>query len=577
MASAGGLAWIGCPAGGAGHSAVDWLAATVLYLPFVALLAVFQRTAAWFGVIARSVGALLVASVLLHFLRTQTDLVHLASQPIAALALWGGMAILALLVPPPAGGPVAARGFRRISAAGVLVTLLLLATALAPTVRWHLFAHQPFLATLVVHLHGNLPAASPQAVLEASELELRHDPGRAIPADPTRPADAPPPPSIVLVVIDTLRADALGAYGAREETMPALERFARRSLVLTDAWANSTWTRPSVASALTGLLPEHLGVLDEDDRLPESATTLAEHLAAAGYETAAFMSNPHLHRRWGFAQGFEHFREIRGPHAYPRASRVRGEVERWLSARAVDAGPAFLYIHFMDPHTPYLGEATAEKGFLGQYDRDAYRAELRYLDRHLGRLLAGLETSLGESTAVLVTSDHGEEFGEHGGWGHGHTVYPELARVPFVLRAPGAGTATVDAPVQLLDVFGLVATIARGEGDLRSVIEERRPGARSVSTYKTPRSRMVRLLRPWSVIRVRGVERDGRLTVWNGFGLTTERYDLTLDPTAHHNLAPAASTAAPPSIDDAVGHWRPPDEGVLRGEHAEELRSLGYL
>jgi arylsulfatase A-like enzyme len=320
---------------------------------------------------------------------------------------------------------------------------------------------------------------------------------------------APTPPNIVLITLDTTRADHLGAYGYAGGTSPNLDRFAERAVVYERAYATSSWTLPTHASIFTGLLPMQHGAqsvpkgpnrsLDYGVRpLGESFTTLAELLGGAGYRTGAVVGGPALHRELGVAQGFELYDdELKTPQA-----QVQGKRAEQVATAAVDlvrrfgAGPYFLFVNFFDPHAPYAPPAPYDRGLADPEDGDqrgplieqllagepprpvsqyseakrawiarmlaGYDAEIRYMDAHLGRLLEAVAASpRGGETLIVVTSDHGESFGEHYFLSHGAHLYEHNVRVPLLIRAPGTdGAARVATPVQIHRLFALLLRAA---------------------------------------------------------------------------------------------------------------------
>lgn len=299
--------------------------------------------------------------------------------------------------------------------------------------------------------------------------------------------------AVVLVVIDTLRADHLGVYGYERPTSPQIDAFASRSTVFERAFATSPWTGPSVGSMLTGHVPSRHGggELNRDDsgkivlrkgtkifgRLDESVETLAEQLAAHGYASAAVVTNAVLEPGSSFDRGFATYRYL-GPRS--RAPAVTDAALRCLDERS--DGPFFLMVYYFDPHLPYL----ADGGWAGRFTRDhatvletpirnvhevrrrlrelgagdreyiraAYDEEIAFVDREIGRLLEGLEErGLLAQALVVLTSDHGEELFDHGGFEHGHHLYQELLHVPLVVHAPGWLTpGRVTVPVSVMDV-----------------------------------------------------------------------------------------------------------------------------
>ena len=315
-----------------------------------------------------------------------------------------------------------------------------------------------------------------------------------------------PRPPVVLIVIDTLRADHLGVYGYDRDTSPHIDALASRGVVFTRASSPSSWTRPAVASLMTSRLPSEHGAVSAKHRLDERVATLAEAFRSAGYRTLGVCANfAHVTERAGFARGFDDWTTLQVPVAEgegdpiwaestPSGSRrwlrapTASEVNRELLPRLPAAGgrPVFLYVHYMDPHSGYLPASPYRERFLRDpaFDRsqppatsdrvrelaagrvsidergrqrliDLYDGEIAAVDDAVGELLAALAERgyEGRSVTALV-SDHGEEFGEHGGWFHGITLYHESLHVPFVLWDSRTGEvgATVDTPVDLLDV-----------------------------------------------------------------------------------------------------------------------------
>ena len=276
-----------------------------------------------------------------------------------------------------------------------------------------------------------------------------------------------------------------------------------------------------MATVLTGLPPRGHAAHRREDALPPTVTTLAERLRTSGYDTAAFVTNPNLTSVFGFDQGFERYEylaEAAPGEGHVRSDVLHARVTRWLEGRT-DPRPFFLYAHSMDPHDPYVDpserrqgrvDSTPTKdvgrigsaGFMRALEEGRvsgspalreqllrlYEAEIRFNDAGFGRLMERLaERGLAEDTLVVLLSDHGEEFAEHGWWRHGKTLYEEQLRVPLVLRLPGGrfagrrvpGTARhVDVVPTILDVLGLPPDAAlpgrslMGLGEGRGAAEE---------------------------------------------------------------------------------------------------------
>jgi arylsulfatase A-like enzyme len=288
-------------------------------------------------------------------------------------------------------------------------------------------------------------------------------------------------PNVVLLIIDTLRADRLSAYGYARNRTPHIDALADDGLRYT-AFAQASWTRPSVATILTGLYPSSHGAVHKVDLLPDRVETLAEIMAADGYATVGFPNNVNVSDSFNFQQGFAEYhylapdlffgateaaakltfysglrmvrerflaRRVNVHHYYQPAAVVTDRTLAWLDGVRPNER-FFLYAHYMDPHDPYMvhpfdGEGYARVKYpnppadLASRFSDLYDGEISYLDEHIGRLVAGLRSrGLYESTMVVLTSDHGVEFHEHGGWWHGTTLYDEQIAVPLIVKPVGA-------------------------------------------------------------------------------------------------------------------------------------------
>ena len=349
----------------------------------------------------------------------------------------------------------------------------------------------------VVTLEVRAAFDAPSAELAGRPL-VAWGPARLAPPPQAVVRAAPPErPNVLLVVVDTLRADHLTSYGYPRDTAPRIdELLARRGVVLEQAWSQAPWTLPSVVSFLTGRYP---GELLTDDKveygIPPGAPSLAERFRRLGYRTAGFIANPTMHAGNGFARGFETFYT---PDAKVRSLRLHGDT---ITTRAVPwlrdhAGePFFAYVHFVDPHDPYLSPGVEATGitpfdpdyagtvtgewphglFTGQLElpdpqRDLrhlealYDSEVRFVDGQVGHLLDALPPAVLADTLVVLTADHGEELFDHGWWKHGLTVYQEQLHVPFVVRWDRRLPAgrRVAAPVELVD---LVPTLLAAVGE----------------------------------------------------------------------------------------------------------------
>ena len=321
------------------------------------------------------------------------------------------------------------------------------------------------------------------------------DPAPPAPPVEARAETAPERPDIVLVIVDTLRADHLGAMGHSRPTSPNLDALAARGAIFTRAYSQSGWTLASVSSLLTGLLPhEHLAVRDSVERdryglLSEETVTLAEALKAAGYATGAVVNNAFLAPVFQLDQGFDTY-DWQGawPDHHRGADATVSAGLAWLEAQQT---PAFLMLHFMEPHMSYAppddlrgtfspreggplpfpfvpSSEEAGRWMSGAYQPpDAvktwmdqlYDEEILAVDRAVGALVRGLDgRARAKQTALIVTADHGEEHWDHGGFEHGSTLYGEVTRVPLIAAGAVPVKGPVSAVVQHLDLFqGLLA------------------------------------------------------------------------------------------------------------------------
>jgi arylsulfatase A-like enzyme len=300
-----------------------------------------------------------------------------------------------------------------------------------------------------------------------------------------RPRD--PRPNIVLLVIDTLRQDHVGCYGAPRDTTPAIDALAREGVRFAQAYSTAPWTSPSVASILSGQLPTGHGLTAPLTGLAQDVETLAEMLRAEGYETAGVISNPHLKKHYFFDQGFEHWhqREAQG-HKNITTPGVTTQAIELVEGFSKSDRPFFLFVLYFDPHYDYkrhpqYGFASDPGRITGKenihelvklsetmteteigYVRDTYDEEIRFTSDGIGRLLRSLrQTGVYDNTAIAITADHGEEFLERGWIGHCRTLYQELVHVPLVLRAPKSpGPRVVTTPVSLTSLVPTLRQIA---------------------------------------------------------------------------------------------------------------------
>lgn len=296
------------------------------------------------------------------------------------------------------------------------------------------------------------------------------------------PAGDPARPDIILVSIDSLRADHLGSYGNARQPSPFLDSLAAQGTRYTHAKASSPWTLPSHVTMLSGVWPTEHGVIEDTLAIPPDLPWVPAHLKAAGWATGGFVSTVYVSKLYGFDRGFDHFEDFGITEAdnleHPvRAERVVDEALAWGREQA--GKPAFLFLHLYDVHYPYLPpepyntrfdkagtrKSTAYKKYdyylkntLGQQRLEHLTAQydecIAYVDDQLTRLAAGWTRPV----RFVITADHGEELGERGSWGHAHTLYPEVLDVPLIVT--GSGPAVDDTQTGTIDVAAKIAALA---------------------------------------------------------------------------------------------------------------------
>ena len=423
-----------------------------------------------------------------------------------------------------------------------------------------------------------------------------------------------PRPDVVLVLVDTLRADRLGAYGYALPTSPRLDAVAAEGLVFERAYSASTWTKPAVASLFTALMPAEHGIvrqLREGDPelltqvVPHSLPTLAERFRADGYRTVAVVRQPNMLPQMGFARGFDVYDAPAHEDAFALVERLLARLDEDERGR-----PVFLYLHLLDVHWPYdeMLPSLAPDAFgplseseWAWMDRPTVRRAKRhgwrqvdwptitarydhgvaFVDAAIGRLVEGLtERGRWDRTLLAVTSDHGEGFLEHGRFEHNYEPYQEVARIPLLLRPPaGSGIAPgrresvvglADLGPTLLELAGLApwrrvsgasfAAIARGaeEPERVALVQMER-----ASALVGPRTKLI-------------AERLGRVRF----------YDLDADPAEKEDLGVAgcegpcrAALARLRALERDLRKPPPPEDVPVEytPEQLEELRALGYL
>lgn len=276
-------------------------------------------------------------------------------------------------------------------------------------------------------------------------------------------SQTPAPRGVLLVTIDTLRADRVGAYGSRDARTPVLDALAARGVRFDDATAHAPLTHPSHAAIMTGRYPGAFGIkLNGMTPLPPDAVTLAERFQAAGRATGAVVATVILDEAYGLAQGFQEYDDrISAPGGgdvalsnLQRGARdVTDRALEWLGSRNAQREGWFLWVHYYDPHLPYRAPASVARAFPNR----PYDAEVAYVDQQLGRLLKGIDTS---NTLVAVTADHGEGLGDHGEVDHGYFIYDSVLRVPLIVAGPGITPRVVTEQVRSIDIAPTLLDLA---------------------------------------------------------------------------------------------------------------------
>lgn len=423
--------------------------------------------------------------------------------------------------------------------------------------------------------------------------------------------------NLLLLTIDTLRADHLGMYGYTRLTSPVLDALAQDGIRFDRAFCPRPKTSPSVATILTGTWPARHGVHGAMQRLADDNETLAEYLQAGGWRTGAVITNGNLYPTFAFDQGFQSY-------AYGHSGEAAAGLSiDWLEANATSVEPWFLWVHYTNPHAPYsppppfdtmFGEGTSSPSSL-ERQIQLYDGEIRYTDTEIGRILQWIdERGLRKNTLIVFTADHGESLGEHDYYfAHGLHPYEASARIPLVFSAPGAVPAgrtastlvtAADILPTILDALGETRPIAvQGQSLLPIVTGLADDGKRSfvmieagynahsetgqTLALRRATSKYVHRLRDWA-IRPQGPTAlfwtfNSRL---EGGLRPDELYDLETDPGETLNLlgrSPARSRAERRILRGyaagvyASGRRSTTAPGELDRKTYESLKSLGYL
>jgi arylsulfatase A-like enzyme len=415
----------------------------------------------------------------------------------------------------------------------------------------------------------------------------------------------PKQPHLLLVTVDTLRADALGCYGNERTPTPRLDALAEAGVLFEDTITTIGKTGPAIASLFTSAYPPTHGARRNGVPMRPDIPTLAEQLESAGYRTAGFVSNWTLRSRLAAVdRGFQHWDEEfdRKRNPFGASERTAAGVTRaalaWLDSQPRDEGPFFVWVHFSEPHDPYErhdgfeARAPRERSD-GWQKRWRYASEVAYVDHAIGRLLDGLEQRMPAAERLTVfVADHGESLGEHGYWGHGKNTYWPNLRIPLIVRGPGVphgrrstvAASIVDVLPTVADLLGLPVPKGAAGMSLRTAWQGQAPrdrprfafadrhtaiGSSGRTVYEHP------LEIALQVARVKAVyDFDRQRPLF---------FDLEADPREHRPLEASPVDFQPPLYRRLASWYRelPKYEGrsggELSAEDIEQLRALGYV
>lgn len=436
--------------------------------------------------------------------------------------------------------------------------------------------------------------------------------------------------NVILIVVESLRSDHVGCYGYARDTTPAMDALAADGIQFRRTFASSGWTMPSVMSLMTSLPPSEHEAISYHHVLAAERTTLATELRQGGYRTAGIVANPTLRGEYGFGRGFDLYDDFTilcdipldtagsGTPASIHARSTSAETTRlavpWLRVRKADPStPFFLFLFYFDPHYDYLPVSPYDKMFTDSHYAGAqdgrgirqlrghdigaadqaqikalYDGEIRCVDDQIGRLLSELRRlELYDSTLILITGDHGEEFWDHGSTAHGHTLYDELLHVPLVIRLPGGHHAglrcdinigLIDVMPTILDIVGLPApTQCRGRS-LTPCLSGDGPSDIPLIAETSIEASLsaIRMGSRKAIVEYCGAATDDVLSL----------FDLEEDPHERRNLAGTAREEEFTSVTSLLQNCKRPgsilprpdkQKPALNSAVLRQLRSLGYV
>jgi len=604
------LAWLpGLPNSFTGTSAAEHLALLADLLPASVAMAVIIGT----------LGSLL------------GSLVARRHQPTGRLYLWAWTA-LALLVHATAAITALSLAehpslkhllyrSRSLLLDGTLVALVVLAVSVIITrmivSRWN-GSPRATSAVALACLLGLLPAAVPgnNGPLNSPPLER---------FSPTYDK-----PNVLLISLDSLRADHVSAYGYHRATTPALDKLAAEGIRYDNAISTSSWTLPTHLTMFTSRYQVSHGVVHDTNVLDPGIPVLGEIMKAAGYSTAGFVSAPYVAAMYGYARGMDEYLDLSAAHEHRSLARkaivapdINTNALRWLDDHADE--PFFLFLHYFDIHYDYVPPAPYDTMFDPEYEGDMdgtdfierkdvnrnmpardlehilalYDGEIRFTDEHVGRVLARIDQlGLRDNTLVIVVSDHGDEFFEHGNKGHHRTLYQEVLRVPLIVRLPDGRWAgeSVSQQASLVDILPTIIDVAGLEGpeimEGLSLLELRAASERSTERavygeFFDKRGFNLQIARRLPSSKT--IQHFNRIT--HPRKSAAEYYDLAHDAGEVHDLAAERPEELRAELDELGGwseqRWQAQQRTLresrsdtrveLDSETLERLKSLGYV
>jgi len=441
---------------------------------------------------------------------------------------------------------------------------------------------------------------------------------------------------VILISIDTLRADALGCYNGKSDATEHMDSFAGDGVVFKRAFAPAPWTLPSMSSIMTGLPPMVHGVVDPKNKLPASLMTLAEYMQKEGYCTCGTGNSIFLEKRYNFAQGFQEYnfpqeekisllgdkvlRRLfdRRPNRSLTTPEITDKSIKWVEAHTDD--DFFLWLHYFDPHLPYdippeyhpkavppsakvgyglplrelsmvLSGALTFSQEEQQWIRELYHSEVRYVDDNVGRLLTRLkELAIYDESLIIITSDHGEEFWERDNLGHGRTLYNELLSVPLIVKLPAAfgHVAEVEVPVSTEAVAPTILELCNTGYDSKAMARTSLSALWRIGSAAPKEELLVATRIPNLYRQYISAYYDGHKYISSENG-KEELYDLAKDPGEQVNIA-GANRKRLDQLKEMLEQYRQNilllqnrnktnagEEAVLDEETIRKLKSLGYM